>query len=224
MTIDELRAQIREDTNTTTNNYTDVSLIRDLNNETILVHTLILNSRGPLEFDDPNQTGYPWEDITLDGSSDTYDVQTDDDSQQIYSVHKVVINKTDVPRLAFTEGNQNGVLDTTDTATTPSGFYDLGKAIRFTEIPAAGTATIYYDRQHHFAETGDTTLQLGLPIAYHPLVGKRVARNYWLRKDREKYLSFTSYVRELQEALGIYEDEHRGDESVNVTVQTFSGI
>lgn len=224
MTIDEIRNQIREDTNTTTDDYSDASLIRDLNNETILVHTLILNSRGPLEFDDPNQTGYPWEDITLDGSSATYDVQQDEHSQNIYTIHKVVINNQDVPRLTFTEENQTGVLNVTDTSPTPSGFYDLGKAIFFTEIPESGTARIYYDRQHHFIETGDTTLQLGLPIAYHQLVGKRVARRYAGAKMLPNLQDLQHQIMDIEELLGIYEHEHRGDEGTVVTVQTFNGI
>lgn len=224
MTIDEIRNQIREDTGTTTSDYSDASLIRDLNNEVIAIHTMILAMRGPLEYDDPNQSGYSWEDITLDGSSDTYDVQQDDHSENIYTIHKVVINNIDVPRLIFTEGNQSGVLNTTDTSKTPSGFYDLGKAIRFTEIPEAGTATVYYDRQHHYIETGDTSLQLGLPRPYHQLAGKRVTRNYWAAKDIQKYQLYSNQVDDIEARLEWYEEERRGDEPVRFIPQTISGL
>lgn len=224
MTIDQIRTKVREITNTTTSDYADASLIRDLNSETIAIHTLLLTMRGPLEWDDPNQTGYSWESLTLDGSSDTYDIQQDEHSENIYTIHKVVIDNTDIPRLIFTEGNQEGVLDTTDTAKTPTGFYDLGKAIRFTQIPEVGTATVYYDRQHHYIETGDTSLELGLPRAYHQLACYRVAYNYASDKGLPNLDIIRTRVQEEEMRLKDYEEERRGDEPTRITPETFSGI
>lgn len=224
MTIDQIRTKVREITNTTTNDYSDASLIRDLNSETIAIHTLILAMRGPLEFDDPNQSGYSWESLTLDGSSDTYDVQQDDHGENIYTIHKVVVNGVDVPRLVFTEGNQEGMHVTTDTAKTPTGFYDLGKAIRFAEIPEAGTATVYYDRQHHYIETGDTSLELGLPRPYHQLACYRVAYNYASDKNLPQLNIIRARVQEEEERLKWYEEERRGDEPVALQPSTLSGI
>lgn len=225
MTIDQIRQQIREDTNTTTNDYSDASLIRDLNSEVIAVHTHILAMRGPMEFDDPNQAGYSTESLTITAGTDTYDVQQDDDSQNIYTIHKVVFNGKDVSRLAFEGDYQEYHLNTSDEAATPSGFFDLGKAIRFTEKPSiSGTATIYYDRQHHYIETGDTSLELGLPRAYHQLVGKRVARNYAGQKSLPNVNWLTNQVAEMEDRLEWYEENRRGDELVRLTVDTPKGI
>lgn len=223
MTIDQIRAQIREDTKTTTSNYSDASLIRDLNSEVISIHTHLLAMRGALEYDDPNQTGYSTESIALDGTNHTFDVQQDEHSQNIYTIHKVVINGKDVPRLSFTGDEQDFVLSD-NTVPTPQGFFDLGKAIRFTDIPESGTATIYYDRQHHYIETGDTSLELGLPRAYHQLAGKRVSRNYWSGRNPNQYSIFDRQVKEMEDRLEWYEENRRGDEQVTMHVETFKGI
>ena len=225
MTIDQIRAQIREDTGTTTNDYSDASLIRDLNSEVIQVHTQILAARGPQEFDDPNQTGYSFESLAIVAGTDTYDIQQDEHSEEIYAVQKVVFNSKDVPRLTLNEGSQEGLLDATDEAQTPSGYYDLGKAIRFAEIPSgSGTATIYYDRQHHYIETGDTSLELGLPRPYHQLTGKRVALNYAERKNLPQINALNRQVQRLQDELAWYEENRRGDEPVIMTPHTLSGL
>lgn len=224
MTIDQIRTKVREITNTTTADYSDASLVRDLNAATVKINTFIKTKRGPLEFDDPNSTGYTWESLTLDGSSDTYDVQTDEHSDDIYTVHKVVISGVDVPRLIFTEGNQAGVLNATDTANVPDGFYDLGKAIRFTQIPNAGTATIYYDRAHHFIETGDTSLELGLPQPYHMWACYETSLPYLVDKRAANLGEVVQFIEREKMSLEEFEMERRGDESVHLTVETFSGI
>lgn len=225
MTIDQIRTKVREITNTTTSDYADASLIRDLNSETVAIHTLILANRGPLEWDDPNQSGYSYEDLTVTAGTDTYDLQQDEHSENIYTVHKVVFNKKDIPRLILTEGNQDSLNNTTDTAVTPSGYYDLGKAIRFAEIPASGgTATIYYDRQHHYIETGDTSLELGLPRAYHQLACYRVAYNYATDKGLPNIDIIIRRIQEEEERLKWYEEERRGDEPVFIQPDTISGL
>lgn len=224
MTIDQVRTKVRELTNTTTSDYSDASLIRDLNAAIVKINTFIKTKRGPLEYDDPNSTGYTWETLTLDGSSDTYDTQTDEHSDDIYTVHKVVINGYDVPRLVFTEGNQSAFLNTSDTANTPDGFIDLGKAIRFTQIPAAGTATIYYDRAHHFIETGDTSLELGLPQPYHMWACYETGLPYLVDKRAANLAEVNNYIEREKMTLEDFEMERRGDEPVQITPQTLSGI
>lgn len=246
MTIDEIRTKVREITNTSTTDYSDASLIRDLNSETIALHTHILAVRGPMEFDDPNNTGYTSEDLAIVAGTDTYDIQTDEHSDQIYTVHKVVFNKLDIPRLQFTEGNNGGsvrggnrsgfagshwggnqehVLDRTDEADTPIGYYDFGKAIQFTQIPkTSGTATIYYDRAHHYIVTGDTSLELGLPRSYHQLACYRVAYNYAVDKGLSNLETVRRRMQEEESRLEWYEENRRGDEQVLMSVQTPRGL
>jgi len=224
MTIDEIRTKVREITNTTTADYSDASLVRDLNAETVKENTFIRASRGPQEFDDPNQTDYSFESAPLDGVNHTFDVQTDEHSENIYAIQKVIVNGVDIPRLAFEGDNQDAVLDPTATSQTPNGFFDLGKAIRFTEIPDSGTATIYYDRQHHYIETGDTSMELGLPRAYHPKVCYSIAYNYALDKMLPNLESTRRRLQEEKTSLEWYEENRRGDEAVVITVESPNGL
>ena len=177
-----------------------------------------------MEFDDPNQTGYPYDSLTIVAGTDVYDIQTDSNSDVIYTVHKVVFNKKDIPRVQFTEGNQEAMLDTTDTAITPTGYYDLGKAIKFKEIPSVGgTATIYYEREHHYIVTGDTSLVPGLPLPYHLLAAKRVGRNWARSKTLPNMNALNADVQEQEELLGLFEESRRGDEGAAMTVTTVNG-
>jgi hypothetical protein len=116
------------------------------------------------------------------------------------------------------------MLSTVDTAITPSGYYDLGKAIQFAEIPSAGgTATIYYDREHHTIVVGDTTLELGLPRAYHQLVCYRIAYNYAADKNLSNLNIIRARLKEEDDRLEWYEENRRGDESSNMTPSVVSG-
>ena len=225
MTTDEIRNKVREITHTTTNNYSDASLIRDLNSEIIAMHTQLSTDRGPLEFDDPNNTGYSIEDITITGGTDTYDIQTDEHSDVIYAVHKVVFNERDIPRLMFTEGTQDQILNATGTAVTPNGYFDLGKAIKFAQIPAdSGTATIYYTRAHHTSVVGDTTEVVGLPTPYHQALAYRVGYNYALDKNLSNLDRILQRLTMEEERLALWEEARRVDEGTVITVETTQGI
>ena len=224
MTVDEHRAKIREDTHTNTSDYSDASLIRDLNLEMIAVQIQINTARGPMEFDDPNNTGNPFEALAITAGTDTYDVQTDSNGDNINTIHKIVFQKTNIPRIPFTEGSQQGSLDTTDEAEVPSGYYDMGKNIKFVEIPLlSGSATIYYEREHHYVVVGDTSLVPGLPIAYHTLANKRVSRNYARGKTNGNSAGLDADVKEQEVLLGLYEESRRGDEGTAMTVSTVNG-
>lgn len=225
MTIDQIRTKVREITNTTTSDYADASLVRDVNSEIIAIHTMIMAMRGPLEFDDPNSTGYTIEDLAITAGTDTYDIQTDEHSDNIYTVHKVIFGGKDIPRLVFTEGNQEAELNNTDEARIPSGYFDLGKAIKFTEVPSvSGTARIYYDREHHNIETGDTSLEPGIPRPYHQLLCYRVGYNYAVDKGLPNLDLIRNRIAEEEDRLKWYEEERRGDEPVRFNPETFSGI
>lgn len=225
MTLDQIRTKIREITNTTTNDYSDASLIRDVNSEIISIQTFIEAQRAPMEFDDPNNTGYAIESLTITAGTDTYDIQTDEHSDQIRTVHKVIFNGKDIPRLLFTEGSQESALSSTDTAKTPSGYFDLGKAIKFAEIPdTSGTATIWYSREHHYLVTGDTSLEPGIPRPYHQLLCYRVSYNYALDKSLPNLQSIQSRIQQEEEQLKWYEEERRGDEPVVISPNTISGL
>lgn len=225
MTLDQIRTKIREITNTTTSDYSDASLVRDVNNEIISIQTFIESMRGPMEFDDPNNTGYAIESLAITAGTDTYDIQTDEHSDNIRTVHKVIFNATDIPRLMFTEGSQEGALDATDEAKTPSGYYDLGKAIKFAQIPSeSGTATIWYSREHHNLETGDTSLEPGIPRPYHALLCYKVSYNYALDKGLANEDTIRRRILEEEERLKWYEEERRGDEFVRIEPETLSGL
>ena len=225
MTLDQIRTKIREITNTTTNDYSDASLVRDVNSEIISLQTFIESMRGPMEFDDPNNTGYAIESLAITAGIDTYDIQSDEHSDQIRTVHKVIINNTDVPRLMFLEDMQEAALKATDEAKTPSGYFDLGKAIKFAELPSESTTgTIWYSREHHYLETGDTSLEPGIPRPYHQLLCYKVSYNYALDKGLANLETTRRRMQEEMEQLKWYEEERRGDEPVFISPNPISGL
>jgi hypothetical protein len=228
MTTDQFRTKIREITNTTTNDYSDASLIRDLNSELSMVQIGILVDRGTLEFDDVNYTDLPETTFTIVAGTRNYKITTDDNSNKLLTIHKVsVLNGTtyeDVPRITLGEGNQ-AALNETGSALVPTGYYELGNNIVFKESPSSGgTGRIQFDRELSFVGTGDTTKVPGIPDIYHNLVAYRVGQNYALDKNLVSLDRIQRRVNIEEERLHLFEETRRGDESVVMSVSSPVGL
>ena len=227
MTATEFKTKIRRLTHTNSNDYTDANLIADLNEELSLVQIKLLRDRGVLGFDDVNYTDLPVATFSITAGTREYKITGDENANEILSIHKVGVLQNgqyqDVPRIKVTEGNQTALLDNS-TATTPSGYYEIGANIVFAEAPSGSTTgKIWFDRSIDFLVSGDTTKVAGVPEHYHDLAAYRTALKYEDLPDN-LFSKYTRIIQDRELHLEDFEEARRDDESTTVTVQTFSGI
>lgn len=225
MTTDQLRAKIRELTNTTTSDYSDVSLIRDLNSEIASLRINILRDRGALEFDDINYTNLPIGTFTVT-SDGVCKITEDEDGNIIETIHKVAYLYNgayhDVKRKTLGEGSQD-ILVNTDTVTIPEFYYEVGNSIVFPGV-SGGTAKIWFDRVHDKILTSDTTKEPGIPEAYHQVLAYRVALNYAIDKGLPNENSILRRIQMEEMKLEQYEANRRVDEAVRFIPEQVIGL
>lgn len=228
MTTDQFRLKIREITNTTASDYSDASLIRDLNEELRAIQTHILRDRGVLEFDDVNYTDLPVATLPLVVGQTAYKIIDDQTGNLISTIHKVAVNVDgefkDVPRKTVAEGQQDALLDS-QSATIPDCYYEIGNSIVFAQKPAmAGTIKVWFDRDIDLILTSDTTKVPGVPVAYHSLAAYRTAYNYALDKGLSNQDRILRRIQMEEERLAQYEANRRADEATVMSPSVISGI
>lgn len=225
MTIDQIRAKVRELTNTTVNDYSDASLIRDVNSEMAMIRVMILRDRGALEFDDVNYTDLPIGTFAIN-SDGVCKITEDENGNIIDTIHKVAfLNGTeyvDVPRETLGEGNQD-VLTRSGSRDTPYAYYEVGNSIVFPGV-SSGTAKIWFDREHDGITTADTTKVPGIPMAYHNLLAYRVALNYAIDKGLSNENSIIRRMQMEQDMLEQYEANRRVDEATQFEPELIRGL
>lgn len=213
MTIDQIRTKVRELTNTTTSDYSDASLIRDLNSEIASLRINILRDRGAMEFDDINYTDLPIGTFTVT-SDGVCKITEDENANVIETIHKVAYlvdgEYVDVPRTTLGEGSQDVLLES-GSVDVPSSYYEVGNSIVFPGV-SGGTAKIWFDRVHDTILTGDTTKEPGIPEAYHNVLAYRVALNYAVDKGLSNENSILRRIQIEEERLAQYEENRRVDE------------
>lgn len=230
MTATEFKTKIREITNTTSSDYSDASLIRDLNAELSMIQIMVLRDRGVLEFDDTNYTDLPVSTFSITAGTREYKITEDENENQLLTKHKVGVlfngQYEDVPRIQVAEGNQKAMLTKdTDTENVPSGYYEIGSSIVFKDMPAQNTTgKVWYDREMDFLTTGDTTKVPGVPSAYHMLAAYRTAHNYALDKNLPNLDRIVRRIEMEQQLLAQYEENRRDDEPTQITVSSPSGL
>lgn len=228
MTTDQFRTKIREISNTTTSDYSDASLIRDLNSELSLIQIGVLRDRGVLEFDDVNYADLPIATLTMVAGQTAYKLTEDDDSNKILTIHKVAILKDgqyiDVPRKQVGEGEQTP-LTQGGSSQVPAGYYEVGNSIVFEQAPTTGgTIKVWFDRDVDFLLTSDTTKIPGIPTQYHNLAAYRTAYNYALDKGLANVDRIMARIQREEEILSQFEANRRGDEASVMTVERVTGI
>jgi hypothetical protein len=225
MQVNEFRSLIRELTNTTTADYSDASLIRDLNSEIALVRIMILRDRGAMEFDDINYTNLPIGTFTVSGDG-VCKITEDEDGNIIETIHKVAYlvgdRYQDVKRQTLGEGNQD-ILTQVGDVQVPRYYYEVGNSIVFPGV-SGGTAKIWFDRVHDKILTGDTTKVPGIPEAYHPLVAHRVALRYSAGKPMANAGEIRLAVKEMKDELEQYEANRRVDEPTRFEPEVIRGL
>lgn len=217
--------KIREITNTTASDYSNASLIRDLNSELSLIQINILRDRGVLEFDDTNFTNLPIGDFAIN-SSGVCKIVADQGNNVVLSVHKVAYlvgdRYVDVPRIILTGSGQE-ILTSNATRSVPEGYYEVGASLVFPGV-SSGTVRIWFDREMNFLTTGDTTKVPGIPSAYHNLAAYRTAYNYAIDKGLSNENSILRRVQMEEERLEQFEKNRRADEPTVMSVSVISGI
>ena len=217
-----MRTKVREVTHTTTNDYSDASLIRDLNSELLAIQINILRDRNVLEFDDPNYTDVPIATLSMVAGQTAYKITEDETGNILLSIHKVTVDvgngHVDVPRKTVAEGSQDYLVDTT-TADIPNAYYEVGNSIYFAQSPArSGTIKVWFDRETDIILTSDTTKVPGIPTPYHNLACYRVAYNYALDKGLPNEDRILRRIQLEEERLAQFEANRRVDEATIVTV------
>lgn len=225
MTTDAIRQKVRELTNTTTSDYSDASLIRDLNSEMAMLRVSILRDRGVLEFDDVNYTDLPIGTFTISGDG-VCKITEDGDGNIIETIHKVAFLNgdvyVDVPRETLGEGRQD-VLTQSGSRDVPISYYEVGNSLVFPGI-SGGTAKIWFDREHDIILTGDTTKVPGIPVAYHNLLAYRIALNYAIDKGLPNENSILRRIQMEKLDLEQYEANRRGDEPTIFEPEVVMGL
>lgn len=225
MTTDQFRTKIREITNTTTSDYSDASLIRDLNSELAAVRIHILRDRGVLEHDDPNYDDLPVATFAVNGT--TYKLTEDENNNFIQTIHKVTIDvqgkEYDIPRIQPAEGSQEFLINQ-GTSAVPDGYYEVGKSIVLSHTPTTGTLKIWFDRDLDELTTSDTVKIPGVPQAYHNLVAYKVALNYAIDKSLANTETINRRVMMEEDRLAQYEASRRADEAVVMTTERVTGL
>jgi hypothetical protein len=223
MNASQFKAKIREITNTTTSDYSDASLIRDLNSELSMIQIDILRDRGVLEFDDSNFLDLPIAVFPIVSGRKSYKITADEDGNAVLAIHKVAIDRGDgyfdIPRLQVGEGNQDGLVDESE-AEIPNGYYEVGSSIVFSQTPQSGTVKVWFDRDISFLTVDDTVKIPGIPTAYHNLACYRTALNYAVDKGAPNEDNILRRVTREEERLEQYEENRRGDESTILQVAT----
>jgi hypothetical protein len=227
MNTSQFKAKIREITNTTTDDYSDVSLIRDLNSELSMIQISILRDRGALEFDDSNYADLPIATFPAVNGQRSYKITVDEDDNHVLTVHKVAIDAgdgyVDIPREQVGEGNQEGLLDS-GTAKVPTGYYEIGQSIVFNEAPISGTIKVWFDRDISFLADDDTTKVPGIPTVYHNLAAYRTAANYALDKGLANEDRILRRIQMEEEKLSQYEMNRRADEPTVMSPYSVDGL
>jgi hypothetical protein len=228
MNVTNAKLKIREITNTTTSDYSEASLVRDLNSELTMVQVHILRDRGVLEFDASSYTDLPIADITLVAGQSVYKITEDQNSNEITTIHKVAINTgggfVDVQRKQVAEGSQE-VLTAQNTSPMPRHYYEVGNSIVLADIPSqGGTIRVWFDRALPQVLVSDTTLELPVPSAYHNLVCYKVGLNYAIDKGLSNVSTIAQRVQMEEDRLSQYEANRRADEATVMSVEVIRGL
>jgi hypothetical protein len=227
MTVDQFRAKIRETTNTTTSDYSDASLIRDLNHELSIIQIHILRDRGVLEFDDSNYLDLPVATFPIVAGTASYKITVDGDGNNLLTKHKIAYQLgdkwIDVPRKTVAEGEQDALIQTGSGK--PTCYYEIGKSIVFDKTPDfSGSGKVWFDRELDLVTTSDTTKEPGVPRVYHSLAAYRVSLNYAIDKGLPNENSILRRILKEEETLEQYEANRRSDEPTVMTTEVVRGL
>ena len=227
MNVTEAKAKIREITNTNVNDYSEASLVRDLNSELAMLQVNILRDRGVLEFDDASFTNLPVAIIPLVAGQAAYKITVDENGNAVQTIHKVAIliggTYRDVPRETVGEGNQDGLTDGTS-ADLPRSYYDIGQTVYLAQLPTnSGSMKVWFDRDVSQILTSDTTKELPLPRVYHNVACYKTSLNYGVDKGLSNVGTIAQRVQMEEEKLTQYEENRRGDEQRVMSVEVISG-
>ena len=229
MNATAIKNKIRRLTNTTSTDYTDAQLVEDFNQEASQIHIGILRDRGTLEFDDSNYNDLPVATFAISAGTREYKITVDENSNEIYTKHKVAVLKDgkyqDVPRQTIGESNQDDLLTRdTDSKAIPSGYYEVGQSIVFSDMPSQSTTgKVWFDRALSFLVEGDTTKTPGFASTYHNLACLRTAMKYEHLND-QMFNKISRLIQREEENLELFEEARRGDEATTLSVETKSGL
>lgn len=229
MTQSELYTYARRLVNANATDYPESDLVIDLNDAQSDIWTRIKEARGVLEYDDTNYADLPVATFDLTAGTATYKVTADENSNEVITIHKVQVlddnsKWVDVPRKIVGEGNQDGLLNTSsDTATVPSFYYEVGATIYFSPNPSTTRSAgvkVWFDRSPSYLSSGGTTVEPGIPVIYHKLLAEKAALTYAVSKGLNQSTNISRLVEMGEERLDRYESNRRNDERTRLVAET----
>lgn len=218
MNQSELYAYARRLTNTNSSDWPEADLVTDLNDAMDDIWVRIKAARGVLEFDDAAHTNLSRGTFDLVSGTSEYKVSVDEDSYDIYAIHKVAVKDTDgnwvdIPRKTLGEGDQDGLLSE-ETADMPDYYYEMGTSVVFVPTPSRSGQEyikVWFDRSpRHFVAAENITP--GIPSIYHSLIGDKAALKYSVIKNMPHTNNLMQLVKLGEERLDEYEANRRADE------------
>jgi hypothetical protein len=206
-------------------------MVIDFNDALNDIWTKLKNVRGVLEFDDANYNDFPSGTFDLTSGTASYKITEDENANEIITIHKVQVKDGsgvwhDIPRKRVSETDQQGLLDTsTDTASMPDYYYEVGTRVVFSPIPNRTLdegVKIWYDRAPQGFSVGGTTFEVGIPSIYHSLLGEKAGLKYALIKGLKQAQNLFTLVEMGEKRLTDYEGHRRHDEHKRITVGNHS--
>lgn len=210
MTIDQIRQDIRDITNTDTNSYSDAKLIANVNRHYENVLNLILQYDYNWIFDDSNYTDFPIGTTTLVNGQQDYNIVS---STFLKILRVEVLDNNGKYQLIepFDENNiQQSLTEYSGTNGLPKTYQKLGDSILLYPTPATGSVTlaaglkVYYQRVPSYFLTSDTTKTPGFNPLYHRILSYGASLDYCIWNDmNNKINTLTPQLQALQDQLCI---------------------
>lgn len=224
MTLDNLRSDANFLLNTTTANYPDADLVRNINTRYDDTVSLILQSDSRWKWDDVNQTDNPIGLINLvDGQQDyeivgsTYlkvlRVEVKDINGKYYFLYP--IDEKEVQNQALTEFM--------GTAGRPVYYDKFADSLWLYPKPSSSNVTlvsglkVYYQRAPSYFVVGDTTKAPGFAALYHRILSIGAALDYAVSKELTGKINIlTPMLKVLQDGLVTHYSTRAGDEKISM--------
>lgn len=175
---------------------------------------LAIEASGTWQWDDSNQTDYPFIKTNIVSSQRDYAFTTDGSSNIILDIQRVAI-LTSSTSTSYTDINpvdvqsEDGLAAVFNNSTTgiPSGYDKTGNAIIFDTIPnysATNGLLAYVNREASYFTSSDTTKKPGFPGIFHRYFAIRPAEDYARRNNLANYPALQAERMKLEMDMKAY--------------------
>lgn len=227
MTIDQIRLDTNFLVSTTTANYPDADLIRNVNTRFDDTVSLILQSDTVnWPWDDSNQTDYPVGPITLVNGQQDYDL-TGLTGSLYLEILRVEVKDNNGKFTLLQPFNEKEITQALpeylSTDSLPLYYRKLGDSLFLYPKPSSANVTltaglkVYYKRLPSYFLTTDTTKSPGFAALYHRILSIGAALDYAIKNELiAKINILTPMLQKLQDGLVQHYSSRSGDVKVSL--------